>query len=47
MTDDERRQLIVQRCHDTKRDPHGKYLDLRISIHDNAGIYSSLRWRCA
>ena len=38
MTDDERRQLIVQRNHRTKRDPRGRYLDLRISLHDDAGF---------
>ena len=33
MTDDERRQRIVQQCRPAPRNPTGRQLDLRISVH--------------
>jgi len=34
MKDDKRRQLIVSRARPTKRDPRGKLLELKFSVHD-------------
>ena len=39
LTDIERRQLIVQRCHPTPRDPHGLYLDLRLVAGSNGKAF--------
>ena len=38
-SDAERRRLIVQRACPTRIDPHGLYLDLRISANSNGKLF--------
>ena len=42
-SDAKRRQLIVQQHHHTKFDPHGVYLDLRISANSNGRLFIRAR----